>query len=180
MTLAASGPLSMGGSTANRSVNLELSQAATAQISLNDANVRALAGVPSGAIVLATDFYGKPVVVTETQTVTVGTFSFKGLVQYGFNQGVCGSITDGTFGFISNAPIEVLVWSNTNTLIFQITGIYANSGWTKVTIAGVDFLRTAASYSTNTGPDFTNWTWSGASNVFGTTVGASVPAVFTQ
>jgi hypothetical protein len=59
MTLAASGPLSMGGSTANRSVNLELSQAATAQISLNDANVRSLAGVPSGAITLATDFYGK-------------------------------------------------------------------------------------------------------------------------
>ena len=59
MTLAASGPLSMGGSTANRSVNLELSQAATAQISLNDTNVRSLAGVPSGAITLATDFYGK-------------------------------------------------------------------------------------------------------------------------
>jgi hypothetical protein len=49
----------MGGSTANRSVNLELSQAATAQISLNDTNVRSLAGVPSGAITLATDFYGK-------------------------------------------------------------------------------------------------------------------------
>jgi|LauGreDrversion4_1035100.scaffolds.fasta_scaffold170776_2 hypothetical protein len=59
MTLAASGTLSMGGSTANRSVNLELSQAATAQISLNDTNVRSLAGVPSGAITLATDFYGK-------------------------------------------------------------------------------------------------------------------------
>lgn len=62
MTLAASGALSMGGSTANRSVNLELSQAATAQISLNDANVRALAGVPSGAITIATDFYGKSAV----------------------------------------------------------------------------------------------------------------------
>jgi len=59
MTLAASGTLSMGGSTANRSVNLELGQSATAQISLNDANVRALAGVPSGAITIATDFYGK-------------------------------------------------------------------------------------------------------------------------
>jgi hypothetical protein len=59
MTLAASGTLSMGGSTLNRSVNLELSQSATAQISLNDTNVRSLAGVPSGAITLATDFYGK-------------------------------------------------------------------------------------------------------------------------
>jgi len=180
MTLAASGTLSMGGSTPNRSLNLELGQGNSAQISLNDANVRSLAGVPSGAITLATDFYGKSATVTETQTVTVGTLSFKGFDQYGFNLGICGSITDGTFGFISNAPIETLVWTNTNALIFQITGIYANSGWTKVTIAGVDFLRTAASYSTNTAPDFTSWTWSGAANVFGTTVGAVVPAVFTQ
>lgn len=180
MTLAASGTLSMGGSTPNRSLNLELSQGNSDQISLNDANVRSLAGVPSGAITLATDFYGKSATVTETQTVTVGTFSFKGFDNYGFSVGGWGSITDGTFGFISNAPIENLNWSNTNTLSFQITGIYANSGWTKVTIAGVDFLRTAATFSTNASPNFSQWAWSGASNVFGTTIGASVPAVFTQ
>lgn len=180
MTLATSGPISMGGSTPNRSLNLELGQGNAAQISLNDANVRALAGVPSGAIILPTDFYGKPAVVTETQTVTVGNFSFKGFDNYGFSAGGWGSITDGTFGFISNAPIEILSWSNTNILSFQITGIYANSGWTKVTIAGVDFLRTAATFSTNASPSYSLWTWSGATNVFGTTVGASVAAVFTQ
>ena len=59
MTLASSGEISLGGSTANRSINLELGQAATATISLNDANVRTLAGVASGAIVVPTDFYGK-------------------------------------------------------------------------------------------------------------------------
>jgi len=59
MTLAASGALSLGGSVTNRSVNLELGQSATAQISMNDANVRTLAAVPSGAITLTTDFYNK-------------------------------------------------------------------------------------------------------------------------
>ena len=59
MTLAASGEISLGGSVTNRSVNLELSQGASAQISMNDANVRSLAGVPSGAIVMPTNFYGK-------------------------------------------------------------------------------------------------------------------------
>ena len=59
MTLAASGEISLGGSVTNRSVNLELSQGASAQISMNDTNVRSLAGVPSGAIVLPTNFYNK-------------------------------------------------------------------------------------------------------------------------
>jgi hypothetical protein len=59
MTLAASGELSLGGSVTNRSVNLELGQLFNAQISMNDANVRTLAAVPSGAITLTTDFYNK-------------------------------------------------------------------------------------------------------------------------
>lgn len=72
MTLASSGEISLGGSTANRSINLELGQAATATISLNDANVRTLAGVASGAIVVPTDFYGKSngVVTITDQTIS--------------------------------------------------------------------------------------------------------------
>jgi hypothetical protein len=58
MTLAASGAISLGGSTANRSINLALGNAATAQVSLNDYFVRALAGVSSGAIIMPTNFYG--------------------------------------------------------------------------------------------------------------------------
>lgn len=63
MTLNASGPISMGGSTAGQSINLELGQSATATITMNDANVRALAGVPSGAISFPSNFYGKSNVV---------------------------------------------------------------------------------------------------------------------
>lgn len=66
MTLAASGAISLGGSTATRSINLELGQSATAQVSMNDANVRSLAGVASGAIVMPTNFYGKSASATWT------------------------------------------------------------------------------------------------------------------
>ncbi len=122
---------------------------------------------------------GVPVI--ETQTVTVGTFSAKGVILYGFNSGAAaGSISDGTFDFVSNAVITNLSWTTFNQLNFEITGVFANSGWTKVTISGVDFLRSAASFTTNASPPRTLWSWSGASNVFGTTVGATVPAVFTQ
>ena len=48
------------------------------------------------------------------------------------------------------------------------------------TISGTDFLRSAATFTTQVSPPRTLWSWSGASNVFGTTVGATVPAVFTQ
>ena len=59
MPLNTTGPISLGGATTGQSINLELGQAATAQESLNDTNVRTLAGVASGAIVMPTDFYGK-------------------------------------------------------------------------------------------------------------------------
>lgn len=59
MTLNASGPISLGGSTTGQSIALEIGQSATGQISLNDANVRTLAGVSSGAITIPTNFYGK-------------------------------------------------------------------------------------------------------------------------
>lgn len=58
MTLNASGPISLGGSTAGQSINLELGKSATALASINATDFRTLAGVPSGQISLAS-FYGK-------------------------------------------------------------------------------------------------------------------------
>lgn len=59
MALNPSGPISLGGTTAGQSIALELSAPGTAQIALNDTNVRTLAGVASGAITMPTDFWGK-------------------------------------------------------------------------------------------------------------------------
>lgn len=58
MTLNASGPLSMGGSTVGQSINLELNQSATALASINSSSFRTLAGVASGQISIS-NFYGK-------------------------------------------------------------------------------------------------------------------------
>jgi len=59
MTLNASGPISLAGTTAGVSIEIENGGNGTTQISLNCAAVRSLAGVPSGAITMPTDFYGK-------------------------------------------------------------------------------------------------------------------------
>lgn len=69
MALNASGPISLGGATAGQSINLELGQSATATTSLNATNVRTLAGVASGAIIMPTNFYGKS---NEYTTFTLG------------------------------------------------------------------------------------------------------------
>jgi hypothetical protein len=80
MTLAASGEISLAGSTANRSIAVEIygPTASAQQTSLNDTPVRSLAGVPTGAIVMPTNFYGKTYTVpTGTQAyTTAGTYSF--------------------------------------------------------------------------------------------------------
>ena len=59
MALNSSGPISLGGTTAGQSIALENGGSGTSTISLNDAAVRSLAGVSSGAIIMPTNFYGK-------------------------------------------------------------------------------------------------------------------------
>tara|TARA_R100001463_G_scaffold19673_1_gene48313 strand:+ start:9585 stop:10010 length:426 start_codon:yes stop_codon:yes gene_type:complete len=58
MALASSGIMSIGGTTTNRSINLELGLAQNANSGLNQINFRTLAGVLSGPISMD-DFYGK-------------------------------------------------------------------------------------------------------------------------
>lgn len=61
MTLAASGTMSLAGTTADRSIQLELGGNGSTQMSMNDAAVRQLAGQTGAgsAINMSTDFYGK-------------------------------------------------------------------------------------------------------------------------
>ena len=60
MALNSSGPISLAGATTGQSIAIQIGQSATAQISLNDTLVRNLAGVPTGAIIMPTNFWGKP------------------------------------------------------------------------------------------------------------------------
>lgn len=71
MTLAANGAMSVGGNVANRSINLELGRAFNFPNSaIGSAAFRTLAGVPSGAIRLGADFYGKSNVTVSLTSVT--------------------------------------------------------------------------------------------------------------
>jgi len=72
MTLASSGTMSIGGSTATRSINLELGLSATANSSIGQSNFRTLAGVSSGAISLS-NFYGKSNRVALSYTFSANT-----------------------------------------------------------------------------------------------------------
>jgi len=58
MALANSGSMSIGGTVANRSINVELGLAQNANSSLGQTNFRTLAGIASGTISMD-DFYGK-------------------------------------------------------------------------------------------------------------------------
>jgi hypothetical protein len=71
MPLNPSGAISLGGPIAGQSIALELGASPTATISLNATNVRTLAQVPSGAIIMPTNFWGKGT-VTATQKAIFG------------------------------------------------------------------------------------------------------------
>jgi len=79
MALNASGPISLAGATAGESIAVELGLSSTGQISLNDAAVRTLAGVASGAITMPTNFYGKsnaPLVYLDGSLINTNTYVF--------------------------------------------------------------------------------------------------------
>jgi hypothetical protein len=75
MGLNSSGPIAMGSGSLGQSINLELGKSMTAQISMNDNDVRVLAGKVGINPISFSDFYGKPVTpstppVTPTPTPT--------------------------------------------------------------------------------------------------------------
>ena len=60
MALESSGEISLGGTTTNRSVNVELGKSQNAEISMDDAKVRLLTSTSTGnQLVLPTGFHGK-------------------------------------------------------------------------------------------------------------------------
>lgn len=138
-------------------------------------------GIPaSGNPISIGDFYGKSSYLDQ-QTVTVGNFSFKGAIYYGYTAS-WGSISDGTFNVKSGAVIRALQWGNSSNSIgiqLLLEGVHANSGWTTMNIAGTNYTRTAMTFSTDTSNNSTTWTYSTSTNPFGTTVGATKVVTFT-
>lgn len=114
MTLNSSGPISLAGSTAGQSIAVELGRSATGLITLNDSAVRTLAGVPSGAITMPTNFYGKSNRVAISYTFTTST------VNASLNVNTIGGYTAGTSDITVTNNSDVYLWSNS-------TGVYGLS-----------------------------------------------------
>lgn len=75
MALNSSGPISLAGATAGQSISIELGGNGTTQISLDDPDVRTLAGVATGAITMPTNFYGKSFAINPTVGLFFGGYN---------------------------------------------------------------------------------------------------------
>jgi hypothetical protein len=116
MTLAASGTMSIGGTTATRSINLELGRASNAQSSMGESALRTLAGVPSGAISIS-NFYGKSNTATPSFN-TADTF----YLSVSGSGGCSGTLTFVTDGTITKSSTGTGGWGTAPTAYITPTG----------------------------------------------------------
>lgn len=118
MALNGSGPISLGGATAGQSIALELGLSTTGTISLNQSNVRTLANVPSGTIIMPTNFYGKAnaFVVNVTLSSNTAEYNMKSAaIAAGWNQT---DVLDMTVTINSG----VSVYANSTSNVAFVTG----------------------------------------------------------
>tara|TARA_R110001606_G_scaffold39955_1_gene109625 strand:+ start:1101 stop:1703 length:603 start_codon:yes stop_codon:yes gene_type:complete len=143
MTLATSGIMSIGGTTNDRSINVELGRSATATSNMGETDLRTLAGVPSGSISMS-NFYGQSnydwVVTVTNANATIFGQAFQGYGSIGnpSSPSTFGSATDSTCDLYSTNPTWAWYAVNNGTTIFYIydgsgtpTG---NAGWTSLDI----------------------------------------------
>ncbi len=101
--------------------------------------------------------------IVDTQTVTVGAryiYMFGTYAGYSSGQGMAwvssfGSISDGTADWAGGALIDELYRSPLGGWVLSIRGTHPNSGFEKVTIQGVDYQRSSATFSQHSGG--TSW-----------------------
>jgi len=170
MALQTSGPISLN------EIHIEAGGTSGTTASINDTDIRALIGKASGATMSFNEWYGASAgpAYLDTQTVTVGSSVSQYVTWRGYDGDTVniGSISDGTSNLYSGATINYIRNLNNSSTQFAVQGNRANSGWTTMTIGGVDFARADASYSASS--TATSWTWSPTSNPFGTTDGVEV------
>ena len=104
MALVNTGEISIGGSVANRSINLELGRAAGATSNLNETALRTLAGIPtSGSTISLASFFGKSNFTVAYDSLYIGNgYTFDDL----YSAGSYGSVAlrwnaDGTMSFFN-------------------------------------------------------------------------------
>ena len=118
MTMNSSGPISLAGTTTGQSIEIELGGSGTTQISLNDTNVRTLAGVASGAITMPTNFYGKSNTTYFMGIVSTADYYTHSLNFYGLQVD-----SSGNFYILTTNPNSSSV-TQTSFAKFSIAGTY--------------------------------------------------------
>ena len=172
MALQTSGAISLN------EIHIEAGGSSGTAVSINDADIRALIGKGSGAAMAFNEWYGASGAL-DSQTVTVGyqpasqyTSAVYGFDGWLWNKGSC---SDGTSNIYAGGNIASLNWQASGNIQFGMHGIRANSGWTTMTVNGLNFPRAYGSYSTSGSGSGgkTFWNWSTSTNSYGTTVGAT-------
>jgi len=166
MALASSGTMSIGGTTTDRSINLELGRSATATSSMGETDLRTLAGVASGAISMD-DFYGASASLWTTGISTGSRTS--GLNVYtGY-----GTILSTSFGATTDATCDLYTpligsdpaWEfysvNSGNTFFRVldteSAPLGNAGWTTLKIYnGTDDTGTLLATKTRTSLTYSN------------------------
>ena len=174
MALPTTGPISLN------QMHVEVGGTSGTTVSINDADIRGLISKASGALMSFSEWYGASAVTNWASTMTVGVFQFKSNPPiYGYAENLYGSLTDDTVDNLNGDTVEIFNFdTGNNTLVFMVeeptTTDPGNSGFTTLSIGGVNFLRTDAIYTFSSGtPSYQRWQWSSATNPFGTTAGAT-------
>ena len=140
MTLNASGPISLAGTTAGQSIEIENGGNGTTQISLNDTAVRNLAGgaaVPAGStIIMPTNFYGKSNRVVQTITLSSSTanYTFNPAKISGYVAGkTCATLTINSGVYVyststGSAGLSVNGWTSGDVVKVNNRGVIAGQG----------------------------------------------------
>lgn len=186
MALNSSGPISLAGSVSGQSIALELSLSASGEISLNQTNVRALAGKSTGAVVMPTDFWGKSALTPAygggaTSSPFVQVYQWSNTTGFGTKYSdpattpLANSNSNLTFNSSKNA---LMIGASTTTYAPQVYG-WSSSGYgTKYsspsvlavgTLRWVEFANSdSVVMSVGNGAPYINaWAWSNSTG-FGT------------
>lgn len=130
---------------------------AASNISLNDANVRAMASIPSGTISMS-NMYGK----STGPMITIATISQSVMYGYSFSRtSVVGAVTTRTFYPPNTLTLNSLVWSNLNR-VYTIKATFGTGSTTQLKIGGTQKISiNGVQYTgnvTNVGGE-ASWQW---------------------
>ena len=104
----------------------------------------------------------------DTQVVTIAVSGTTPNRTYGYwsGAGPFGSISDGSLNFLSGAAPKGMYWGEASLqLMFAVAGLWPNSGWTTMTIAGMYAVnRASAQYLQNAGDTY--WSWNSMANPY--------------